>query len=128
MTKTSRMLSAATWYKEGIHKLVPRYDKCLNSRQRCVPKLVYSVSVLLKATGSYRTYSSLETATLVPEFAVEDLPLGRTAAFVPEFCRERPALGQNTNDYVLSLKNILVWRNVRYFLDSLSVLHGRFAR
>ena len=26
-----------------------------------------------------------KTATLVPEFAVEDLPLGRIAAFVPEF-------------------------------------------
>ena len=26
-----------------------------------------------------------KTATLVPEFAVEDLPLGRTAALVPEF-------------------------------------------
>ena len=26
-----------------------------------------------------------KSATLVPEFAVEDLPLGRTAAFVPEF-------------------------------------------
>ena len=26
-----------------------------------------------------------ETATLVPEFAVEDLPLGRTAALVPGF-------------------------------------------
>ena len=25
------------------------------------------------------------TGTLVPEFAVEDLPLGRTAALVPEF-------------------------------------------
>ena len=25
------------------------------------------------------------TATLVPEFAVEDLPLGRTANLVPEF-------------------------------------------
>ena len=43
----------ATWY-EGIHKLVPRYDKCLMSkttmwkgRQRYVPKFVYSVSVLL---------------------------------------------------------------------------------
>ena len=21
---------AATWYEEGIHKLVPSYDKCLN--------------------------------------------------------------------------------------------------
>ena len=26
-----------------------------------------------------------KTATLVPEFAVEDLPLSRTAALVPEF-------------------------------------------
>ena len=26
-----------------------------------------------------------KTATLVPEFAVEDLPVGRTAALVPEF-------------------------------------------
>ena len=26
-----------------------------------------------------------KTATLVPEFSVEDLPLGRTAALVPEF-------------------------------------------
>ena len=26
-----------------------------------------------------------KTATLVPEFAVDDLPLGRTAALVPEF-------------------------------------------
>ena len=36
-----------------------------------------------------------KTATLVPEFAVEDQPLCRTAALVPEF-GERPALGQNT--------------------------------
>ena len=28
--KTWRMLSAATWYDEGIHKLVASYDKCLN--------------------------------------------------------------------------------------------------
>ena len=26
-----------------------------------------------------------KTATLVPEFAVEDLPLGRTATLVPDF-------------------------------------------
>ena len=39
-----------------------------------------------KATGSYCTYSSLvklqplgRTAALVPEFAVKDLPLGRTS-------------------------------------------------
>ena len=39
---------------------------------------------------------SKEVGNLVPEFAVEDLPLGRTAALVPEFCSKRPALRQNT--------------------------------
>ena len=35
---------------------------------------------------SYRTYSITDrTAALVPDFAVEDLPLGRTTALVPEF-------------------------------------------
>ena len=34
-----------------------------------------------------------KTVTFVLEFAVEDLPFGRTAASVPEFCSERPALG-----------------------------------
>ena len=38
-----------------------------------------------------------KTATLVPEFAVEDLPLGRNAALVPEFALV-PAFGQNTDD------------------------------
>ena len=35
-----------------------------------------------------------KTATLVPEFAVEDLPLGRTAALVPEFAVEDVPLGR----------------------------------
>ena len=35
-----------------------------------------------------------KTATLVPEFAVEDLPLGRTAALVPEFAVEDLPLGR----------------------------------
>ena len=34
-----------------------------------------------------------KTATLVPEFAVEDLPLGRTAALVPEFAVKDLPLG-----------------------------------
>ena len=34
------------------------------------------------------------TATLVPEFAVEDLPLGRTAAMVPEFTVNDLPLGR----------------------------------
>ena len=29
---------------------------------------------------------------------MEDLPLGRIVALVPEFCSEGPALGQNTDD------------------------------
>ena len=37
-----------------------------------------------------------KTATLFPEFAVEDLPLGRTATFVHAFALKEPALGQNT--------------------------------
>ena len=37
-----------------------------------------------KATESYHTYSIPgKTATMVPEFPVEDLPFGRTAAQVP---------------------------------------------
>ena len=35
-----------------------------------------------------------KTATLVPEFAVEDLPLGRTAALVPEFAVKDLHLGR----------------------------------
>ena len=34
------------------------------------------------------------TAVLIPEFAVEDLPLGRTAALVPEFAVEDRPLGR----------------------------------
>ena len=36
-----------------------------------------------------------KTSTLIPEFAVEDLPLGRNAALVT-VCSERRAIGQNT--------------------------------
>ena len=35
-----------------------------------------------------------KTATWVPEFAVEDLPLGRTAALVPEFSVKDLPLGR----------------------------------
>ena len=35
-----------------------------------------------------------KTATLVPEFAVEDLPFGRTAALVPEFAVKDLPLGR----------------------------------
>ena len=39
-----------------------------------------------------------KTTTQVPEFAVEDLRLGRIADLVPEFAVKEPALGQNTDD------------------------------
>ena len=35
-----------------------------------------------------------KAATLVPEFAVEDLPLGRTAALVPELAVKDQPLGR----------------------------------
>ena len=35
-----------------------------------------------------------KTATLVPEFAVEDKPLGTTAALVPEFAEKDLPLGR----------------------------------
>ena len=41
--------------------------------------------LLRKAKGNYSTYSSLVKLQLVPEFAVEELSLGRIAALVPEF-------------------------------------------
>ena len=48
-----------------------------------------------KATGSYCTYSIRgEIAVLIPEFAIEDLPLGRTAALVPEFAVKDLSLGR----------------------------------
>ena len=39
-----------------------------------------------------------KTANLVPEFAVEDLPLGRTAALVPEFAVKDLPLGTTLDD------------------------------
>ena len=35
-----------------------------------------------------------KTTTVVPEFAVEDLPLGRTAALIPEFAAKDLLLGR----------------------------------
>ena len=48
-----------------------------------------------------------KTATLVPEFAVEDLPLGRTAALVPDFAVK--VLGQNTLMMCIHSKKIKLW-------------------
>ena len=46
-----------------------------------------------KVTGPHLFIPS-KTATLVPEFAVEDMPLGRTAALVPEFAVKDLSLGR----------------------------------
>ena len=39
-----------------------------------------------------------KTATLVPEFAMEDLPFGRIAALVPEFSVKDLPLGRTHDD------------------------------
>ena len=39
-------------------------------------------------------FISSKTANLVPEFAIEDLPLGRTAALVPECAVKDLPLGR----------------------------------
>ena len=56
---------------------------------------IYSSHLHVMSLGSFKVCSDAkkrvgcrkqwEAATLVSEFAVEDLPLGRTAAMVPEF-------------------------------------------
>ena len=45
-----------------------------------------------------------KTATLVPEFAVEDLPLGRTAALVPEFAVKDLPLGRTLMMMMINCK------------------------
>ena len=39
-------------------------------------------------------FISSKTAILIPKFAVEDLPLGRTVALVPEFAVKNLSLGR----------------------------------
>ena len=64
------------------------------------PDILRSVQMLResgvrKATGNYpQRFIPSKTVTLFPEFAVEDLPLGRTAAFVPEFAVKGLPLGK----------------------------------
>ena len=64
--------------------------------------LLKSVQILKREWGAESNgklphlFIHSKTAILVFQFAEEDLPLGRTAALVHEFCSERPAFGQNT--------------------------------
>ena len=48
-----------------------------------------------------------KTAALVPEFAVEDLPLGRTAALVPEFAMKGRSLDDDDDDDDDIIKSIM---------------------
>ena len=62
--------------------------------------------------GSYRTYSIPgKTAALVPEFAVEDLPLGRIAALVPEFAVKDLPLGKT----LMIMMMMMIYKLTIYF-------------
>ena len=52
-----------------------------------------------KSNGKLRhLFIPFKTATLVPEFAVENLPWGRTAALVPEFAMKDLLLGRTLDE------------------------------
>ena len=55
-----------------------------------------------------------KTATLVPEFAVEDLPLGRIAALVPEFAVKELPLGR-------TLMMMLMRVNFSFLNDTIAI-------
>ena len=38
---------AGTWYEEGIHKLMPRYDKCFNVKGMC-QNCIFSFCIIIK--------------------------------------------------------------------------------
>ena len=58
-------------------------------------KLLRSVQMLKREWGAESNLLiPSTTVTLVPEFAVENLPLGRTAALVPEFAVKDMPLGR----------------------------------
>ena len=62
--------------------------------------LFWSVQMLKREKGAKRNgklphlFIPSKTASVVPEFAVEDLPFGRTAALVPEFTVKDLTLGR----------------------------------
>ena len=72
-----------------------------------------------KATGSYRTYSiSGNTTALVPEFTVEDLPLGRNAALVHEFAVKDLPLDRTLWWWVLELRKSSI--NIKRTFENIS--------
>ena len=67
--------------------------------QFCIVMPFSELFLINIARGSYHTYSSLvKLQTLVSEFAVENLPLGRTVALVPEFAVKDLSLGITLDD------------------------------
>ena len=52
------------------------------------------IEILRKAAGSSHLFIPIKTATLVPEFAVEDLSLNRTATLVPTFAVKDLPMGR----------------------------------
>ena len=55
-------------------------------RAQLAKSTIHSPHLHVGAPGKLpHLFTPSKTATLVPEFAVDDLPLGRTAALVPEF-------------------------------------------
>ena len=58
---------------------------------KCIFPLFHTEEQVLYSNHSLHTF---KTATLVSEFAVEDLPLGRTTALMPEFAMKDLPLGR----------------------------------
>ena len=65
-------------------------------------------------------FISGENAAMVPEFAVEDLPLGRTAALVPEFAVKDLSLGRTPDDIKFADFVVFTYLFVRDLLQLLT--------
>ena len=59
---------------------------------------IYLTALPYRQTAKRAAPDSNKTSNLVPEFAVEDLPLGRTAALVPEFAVKDPHWAVHSDD------------------------------
>ena len=66
-----------------------------------------------------------KTATLVPEFAVEDLPLGRSAALVPEFAVKDLPLGRTLWWWCISSLHIIF---MKWWVFSSYILKPNFSQ
>ena len=62
-----------------------------------------------------RLFIPSKTGTLVPEFAMENLPLGRIAALVPEFAVKNLPLGRTLMMIIMNVC-VSVWFNCNNIL------------